>query len=184
MKLTWFIKIIHHQSNPSFWSRIFRSVSGKSKLENERNNETHREKESNLLLCHTHQKIHTTHIFINYADLSWPNEILIGIFIPWICTMQKNTQVCKIYWNDGTFTWTFFLCILYGYSCGSTPHTAFIPICVSPCCVWFKFFTLLEYRYARCIFFSFRLTLVASIVILLGTKVPICTRRTQFIKCV
>lgn len=54
-------------------------------------------------------------IFINYVDLSWPIEILFGIF------MLENEYVQCIQYSSvqkwRTFTWTFFLCIC-GSLCG------------------------------------------------------------------
>lgn len=51
-------------------------------------------------------------VFINYVDLSWPIEILIGLFE---CECVQCTHTLTIFKcmdkNDGTFTWTFFLCV-------------------------------------------------------------------------
>lgn len=143
MKLTWFIKIIHHQSNPSFRSDLFNVFAfvcmGKptSELENERKSQAHGEKNRDFFS-----------FFINYVDLSWPIEILIGLFeyecvqcTQCIRACMKMTEHIHLnilpphLWFDTTSTHSALL--LHQY-------------------VSFAHFILLDYRYACCIFISFR----------------------------
>lgn len=176
--------MIHKNHSSSIESIILERVCmGKPTSELERTKERvklNSEKNRNFY-CIIHTETHTTNIFINYVDLSWPIEILIGIFMHEYVQCIQHSSIKYIQkWR--TFTWTFFLCI-----CGSTHRTVWHCSALLLHQKYHSYFTLLCWITVMCdvLLFHF-ITLYLAFISLMRASLMVlknpCTQHTTHVK--